>query len=300
MNTMKHFVRLSMVFIMVSCGNNSTHYIIGNDLSDYSDCEMMLLSTLPHVFCDEGGLMYPSACKNEPFNQALDHTLCKNRRISTDDSVDAVSDIWRTYAYLTSDNSEEEIALLEDSRIEQFISSVKEYSLGREDFPVETFRSLLSSVCLSYANYANHGRQGELTLALAMQFIAERGLSELNSIQDIADICTEDGKAGIFFIPSGYNSQFDQSLILFQPFDGICTTYCSLWHASIQEYDNESYVSIEQNKYDHVLQIEKDEQNYYLFYCDSPNDAEGIVYFHNGKEIEMVPVQELPTTFPHN
>lgn len=109
--------------------------------------------------------------------------------------------------------------------IDKFIEHRNQYIKGNGYFPRWEFKKRMSEISFIYSKISNHGGNS-LDDLLSLEYFMEYGLSGLKSIRDIAEILSDDGKAGVINIESGYNFDWDRSIILLESEDGI---FCDLW-----------------------------------------------------------------------
>ncbi len=162
------------------------------------------------------------------------------------------------YAFLIkSRNFYEDLNLASmETQLEAYLTAMRRYIHLDQPYPVEKFRSILKSVNMDYAYLYNHGGLA-LQEMLSLKCMVDAGLYGIRSISDVADMYTDDGRAAIFQIPSGYNYEYCQSLILFESDSAI---YANLWKAE-GDYPH--------NYFTKVFHINEQNKDYYLFFDDS-------------------------------
>lgn len=152
-----------------------------------------------------------------------------------------IKDVWLAYLYEVFDESYGD-RVISPAMINGFIKKHSEYLEGKGTFPRKEFLELLKGPNYYWAVRTNHGN-APASFALELQYLMENGLAGLQSIKDVADIVSPDGKAGLISIESDYNDDYGQSIILIDSGKGI---FCNMWHI-----DEKGYV--QSNHYSRVL-----------------------------------------------
>lgn len=143
--------------------------------------------------------------------------------------------IWKAFMINNPDYDNDNIDI---SVINKFIEHRNKYINGNGFFPRWEFKERMSSISFIYAKISNHGATPLFHL-LSLEYFMEYGLAGLKSIRDIAEVLSDDGKAGVVTINSGYNYDWDRSIILLESEEGI---FCNLWWDDV--YNGTVFTSI--------------------------------------------------------